>query len=115
MAGNRLDMKDVEDIKRLWKLGLTNRQIAKASGGKIHRNTVNKYVQEFSSGSLPVSPQSPAAIASIDWPLKIDWEKVRNEYLRGVPLNILHEELFEAGRVPVLYPGFWKQAQQRSF
>jgi hypothetical protein len=37
MAGNRLDMKDIEEIKRLWKMGLTNRQIAKASGGKIHR------------------------------------------------------------------------------
>ncbi len=44
MAGNRLDMKEIEEIRRLWRLGFTNRQIARASGGKIHRNTVNKYV-----------------------------------------------------------------------
>lgn len=115
MAGNRLDMKDVEEIRRLWKLGLTNRQIAKASAGKIHRNTVNKYVQEFAAVNAGAASvvAAPSEIPPADWPATVDWEKVRTEYLRGVPLNILHDELFEAGKVPVLYPGFWKQAQKR--
>lgn len=115
MAGNRLDMKDVEEIRRLWKMGLTNRQIAKASGGKIHRNTVNKYVQEFSvGGARDVSVvRSSVTELSVNWSATVDWENVRTEYLRGVPLNILHDELFETGKVPVLYPGFWKQAQKR--
>ena len=114
MAGNRLDMKDVEEIRRLWKMGLTNRQIAKASGGKIHRNTVNKYVQEFSNGSaVDLTDEVPMSEPAVSWATNVDWEKVRSEYLRGVPLNILHDELFECGKVPVLYPGFWKQAQKR--
>ena len=45
MAGNGLNMKDAEEIKRLWKLGIKNRQIARATG--THRNTVNKYVEHF--------------------------------------------------------------------
>lgn len=114
MAGNRLDMKDIEEIKRLWKMGLTNRQIAKASGGKIHRNTVNKYVQEFSVVTVGAGSEGEKSTNCVlDWTAAVDWEKVRTEYLHGVPLNILHDELFETGKVPVLYPGFWKQAQKR--
>ncbi|MBK8202548.1 MAG: hypothetical protein IPK68_09635 [Bdellovibrionales bacterium] len=115
MAGNRLDMKEIEEIRRLWKLGFTNRQIARASGGKIHRNTVNKYVLEFSTEeSLSGKGVGlPAIDSDIGWPDAVDWEKIRSEYLRGVPLSILHDELFETGKVPVLYPGFWKQAQKR--
>lgn len=115
MAGNRLDMKEIEEIRRLWKLGFTNRQIARASGGKIHRNTVNKYVLEFSSEeSLNGKGIGlPAVDSDLGWPDAVDWEKIRTEYLRGVPLSVLHDELFESGKVPVLYPGFWKQAQKR--
>jgi hypothetical protein len=115
MAGNRLDMKDIEEIRRLLKLGLTNRQIARASGGKIHRNTVNKYALEITAESSISSEGAalPAVESVISWPDSLDWEKVRTEYLRGVPLNILHDELFETGKVPVQYPGFWKQAQKR--
>lgn len=114
MAGNRLDMKDVNEIKRLWKLGLTNRQIARASNGKIHRNTVNKYVKEFEEekSKLPTVEQQKVEVTD-DWTTVLDWEYVRSEYLRGVPLNILHAELFETNKVPVQYPGFWKQAQKR--
>jgi hypothetical protein len=112
MAGNRLNMKEIEEIRRLWKLGLTNRRIAKACGGKIHRNTVNKYVQEFSIENKQADKTSPTVESPVSWSKAIDWEKIRAEYLRGVPLNILHDELFQSGKVPVLYPGFWKQSQK---
>lgn len=114
MAGNRLNMKDINEIKRLWKMGLTNRQIARASNGKIHRNTVNKYVKEFEDEKSPQPSVEENKIEPIeDWAATLDWEYVRSEYLRGVPLNILHSELFEVNKVPVQYPGFWKQAQKR--
>ena len=45
MAGTGLNVKDIFEIKRLWKLALPNRTIAKAL--RIHRNTVNKYVDQF--------------------------------------------------------------------
>jgi len=111
MAGNRLDMKDIEEVKRLWKMGLTNRQIAGASHGKIHRNTVNKYVKEFEAEG----PPKPAEIIfppAKDWTTDLDWPSIRSEFLRGVPLNIIYSELFETNRVPVQYAGFWKQAQK---
>lgn len=115
MAGNRLNMKDVNEIKRLWKLGLTNRQIARASNGKIHRNTVNKYVKEFGEENVApsMSPEPQNIAPTADWAQLLDWEYIRAEYLKGVPLNILHSELFESNKVPVQYPGFWKQAQKR--
>ena len=114
MAGNRLDMKDVNEIRRLWKMGLTNRQIARASNGKIHRNTVNKYVKEFEDEQLATSRSEENKVdLATDWAAILDWESLRSEYLRGVPLNILHSELYETNKVPVQYPGFWKQAQKR--
>ena len=114
MAGNRLNMKDINEIKRLWNLGLTNREISRASNGKIHRNTVNKYVKEFEEEiSTATQAITLAAEPTSDWTTDVDWENVRSEYLRGVPLNILHTELFEMNKVPVQYPGFWKQAQKR--
>ena len=47
MAGNGLNLKDINEIKRLWKLGLKKREIARIT--KVHRNTVRKYVDEFNS------------------------------------------------------------------
>ncbi len=107
MAGNGLNVKDINEAKRLWKLGLTNRQIARAT--KIHRNTINKYVEKFKNeNSCAVAIKLP-----IRWCAEIDWEKVRSEYLSGISLNVIHEELVESNRVQVQYAGFWKQAQKR--
>lgn len=108
MAGIGLNVKDINEAKRLWKLGLTNRQIARAT--KIHRNTINKYVEKFknekSISAVVIKP-------IINWSSEIDWEKVRSEYLGGVSLNVIHEELVEDKKVPVQYAGFWKQAQKK--
>ncbi len=37
MAGSELNLKDKNEIKRLWELGIKKRQIARAT--KVHRNT----------------------------------------------------------------------------
>lgn len=108
MAGNGLNMKDISEAKRLWKLGLTNRQIARAT--KIHRNTINKYVEKFKNEKLFSSLETKPPIS---WCAEIDWEKVRLEYLGGVCLNVIYEELVERKKVQVQYAGFWKQAQKR--
>jgi DNA-binding NarL/FixJ family response regulator len=56
MAENELNVKDINEVKRLWQLGIANRQIARAL--KIHRNTVNKYVEQFKSEILGLESQS---------------------------------------------------------
>lgn len=112
MAGKELCMKHASEIKRLRKLGFCKRKIARIL--KIHRNTVSKYFEEDSS-SNEASTLSETKQITIEstWVQEIDWEKVRSEYLSGVPLNIIHEELSESKKVSIQYPGFWKQAKKK--
>lgn len=109
MAGNGLSVKDIAEIKRLWGLKFKNRKIAKITG--VHRNTVNKYVAGFvveKSQPLNVlATQPPAPDVN-----QVDWLKVRSEFLSGVSLNVIHEELLEQNKVTVQYSGFWKQVQK---
>jgi transposase len=109
MAGNGLSVKDIAEIKRLWGLKFKNRKIAKITG--VHRNTVNKYVAGFvveKSQPLNVlAAQPPAPDVN-----QVDWLKVRSEFLSGVSLNVIHEELLEQNKVTVQYSGFWKQVQK---
>ena len=113
MAGNELNLKDVAEIKRLWKMGLKIREIARIT--KCHRGTVRKYINEFKlieSGEITnENPKISAQPAS--WTSSVDWEKVRTEYLSGVSLNVIHEELLDSSKLTVQYPGFWKQANKR--
>jgi transposase len=111
MAGNGLDLKKLEEIKRLLSLGLTNRQIAKAIG--VHRNTVNKYVEKINQPNFLNFEIESFVAESPAWTKEIDWENIRLEFLKGVPLNILHEELYDAGKVSLHYSGFWKQVKKR--
>lgn len=117
MAGNELNVKNIDEIKRLWKLGIGKRQIARALG--VHRNTVSKYLEELQSAAQAVgaaleAPPAPTATTQdSNWTSDVDWEKIRSEYLSGIPLNIIHDELFQSNQVPVQYPGFWKQAQKK--
>jgi len=107
MAPKGLDMKQIEEIRRLRALKITARQIAKIL--KISRNTVNKYIN---INDLDVKPYKEPAEAT--WADGVDWEKVRSEALRGVPLKILHEELAVRGLLTVKYPAFWKQLVKRA-
>lgn len=109
MAGNGLNVKDLAEIKRLWGLNFSNRAIAKTSG--IHRNTVNKYVAQFELEKYQ-PPKAIAAAATVAEINNIDWLKVRTDFLSGVSLNVIHEELVEQNKVSVKYPGFWKQVQK---
>ena len=105
MAGNGLDVKEIDEIKRLLNLGFTNRQIARSIN--VHRNTINKYVERINEKkSCENFVEPPPAQPSLGWTSQVDWENVRSEFLKGVPLNILHEELVESGKVSVLYNGF---------
>jgi transposase len=113
MAGSGLDVKEILEIKRLWKLGVKSRQIAKILN--VHRNTINKYVEQFrleagtADKNIVVLPEK---ILNQD-PSPIDWEKVRKEYLAGVSLTVIHEELLETNQTRVQYAGFWKQVQKK--
>ncbi len=107
MAGKGLEMADFNEIKRLQSLGLSNRKIGRALG--IHRNTVNKYLEP----TYQIQVERPEEVSKPGWAESVDWEEVRREYLKGVALNVLHEELCSEGRVPVQYPGFWKQAKKK--
>jgi len=101
-------MKEIIEIKRLWKLGLANRAISRALN--IHRNTVNKYVDQFKNENLI----SNVVVKKLDsWVDVIDWEKIRIEYLRGVSLNVIHEELLESNTINIQYAGFWKQLNKK--
>ena len=91
MAKKGLNVKEVSEIKRLLNLGLTNRQISTAL--KIHRNTINKYVEKIKNNSATEVETKVQPIPH--WSAEIDWEKVRREFLSGVPLNIIYEEFFE--------------------
>jgi transposase len=105
MARKVLNMSTIKEIRRLKELNLSERAIARAL--KIHRNTVKKYLLE----DLPLATAADESEAT--WQSQLDWQELRGEAERGVPLQVLWEEQHEAGRVPVLYPAFWKQLRKR--
>ncbi|MBX7232250.1 MAG: helix-turn-helix domain-containing protein [Bdellovibrionales bacterium] len=110
MAGKELKMKIIDEILRLKSMGKSKRQISKILG--IHRNTVSKYFENESNNIIKEEiKNSFCGIES--WVEKIEWEKIREEVLQGVPIQIIHEELREKGKLEVLYPAFWKQLRKR--
>jgi len=112
MAGKGLKMKEVDEIKRLRGLGLSNRQIAKALG--LHRNTVNRYGEQqgekegASGGTFASSEVAEQSVTSAG----MNWEQVRKDYLGGVTLKVIFEELQESGKTQLTYSGFWKQVKK---
>jgi transposase len=118
MAGQELNMKDIQEIRRLKALGFGKRRIARTLG--VHRDTVTKYFEESeveggATNTLPVNVLA-APVSEVDekWAGKIDWPSIRDEILKGVPINIVFSELVEQNKVPVQYPAFWKQLQRRA-
>lgn len=118
MANAGLNVKIVDEILRLKSLKFTKRQISRTLG--IHRNTITKYLEQHES-------QLSAAVAKVEacsnvmathgapaWVEGIDWQAVRDEILKAIPIQIVYEELFDQGKVPVTYPAFWKQLQRRA-
>jgi transposase len=117
MAPKGLDMKQIEEIKRLRTLGFSSRKISKCLG--VHRLTVKRYLDEDGVISTKVvdtllEAPVPLLAAPIPWVGHVDWEKVRTDALSGVPLKILHGELVASGATAVQYPAFWKQLSRRA-
>lgn len=115
MAGMELNVKEVLEIKRLWKFGFKKREISRIM--KVHRNTVTRYLLEFESEKNPqnilIQKSSAVPCENENWTERVDWEKVRSEYLAGVTLGVIHEELVENKQISVQYSGFWKQLKKR--
>ena len=106
MTRRSVSMLKQNEIKRLKKLGLSVRAIAKSL--KCSRKTVRKYLsEERAEDSKPSTPPP--------WVLSLDWEDIHREHTgkKGVPLNVLWEERVESGSVPVSYAGFWKQYKRK--
>ena len=122
MAKMGLNMKIVDEVLRLHKLGFKNRKIARALG--IHRATVTKYIelseQALTKKNIAGFPAPKFALTtapSVEVPLwheTLNWQKVRDDHQGGVPLNILHAELFASNQAPVTYPAFWKMLQKKA-
>ena len=106
MSGAALQMKIIEDVRRLAALNLTDRAIARAL--KIDRRSVKKYRE---SPNCEAASKPPTL--SPDWQRNLDWDEVIAEVRRGVPVNVVWEELKESGKINVQYPGFWKQLSKR--
>jgi transposase len=119
MAGRELDVKDIEEIKRLKALGFSKRKIALIA--RVHRDTVTKYLEQIDqqptdqpATHAPLGMVAPPPSDNPQWFETLDWPRIRDEILRGVPINIVYDEHAEAGKVPVQYPAFWKQLQKRA-
>lgn len=89
-----------KQILELHAQGMTARKIAKIL--KVGRNTIRRVINK-NSISDPGS-----AIPS--WTKSVDWEKVRLEASRGVPMNILARE--NASDV-ISYVQFWRQFHKK--
>jgi transposase len=106
MSGVVLNMKIIEDIRRLDALKLTDRAIARALN--IDRRSVKKY---RAAPNLKAAPILQTQIPG--WHDQLDWGEVIAAVRRGVPVNVVWEELRESGKIDIQYPGFWKQLSKR--
>jgi hypothetical protein len=115
MAAKGLNVKIVDEILRLKTLGFGKRKISRILG--LHRNTISKY---FDPTGPPVAPTDSIAQDAMvltdppDWCKSVDWQLVRDEILKNVPISIVYEELVDQGKVKVQYPAFWKQLHKRA-
>jgi len=116
MASKGLNMKIVEEIRRLKALGFGKRKIARTLG--VHRGTVARYYDD-NTASAVYNDEDVAEVlgnneAENRWAGEVDWQAVRDEVLTGIPINIVYAELVEKNKVPVQYAAFWKQLQRRA-
>ncbi|MBF0313620.1 MAG: IS21 family transposase [Oligoflexia bacterium] len=109
MAGKKLAMQKQLEILRLkTQFKLTDRTIARAL--KCSRNTVKKVLEQQSNSQSITSTES---VAIPEWIKSLGWNDLYKEYTRGTPLQVLWEENYSVGKIPVQYPGFWKQFTRR--
>ena len=117
MAAEVLAMAKQDEIWRFKKAGLTNRAIARALG--CSRKTIGKYLQTPPATQVSLIeansllPRVASQVASASWQDHVEWEKIIEEVRAGTPVKVLWEELVRDEKVPVEYPGFWKQLRRR--
>jgi transposase len=109
MAGKALAVEKEKEILRLKSLGVSDRQIAKAIG--VSRHTIKKYFELDQTG---VDAQGASVEVSVrHWSDDLNWPQILSEASKGVPLQILWQELVDKNEVSVQYPAFWKQLRKR--
>jgi hypothetical protein len=106
MAAKVFAVPKQREIQRLRGLGFKKKAVARTL--KCSITTVKKY-WNFSGEEIVVAP----AIENPTWVKAVNWEEIKNEANRGTPVNVLWEELSEAGKISVQYAGFWKQLRRR--
>ena len=89
-----------KQILELHAQGMTARKIAKVL--KVGRNTIRRVINKNSISEPGAAPPP--------WAQSVDWEKVRLEASRGVPMNILARE--NASDV-ISYVQFWRQFHKK--
>lgn len=105
MAARALVMSKQEEIRRLRGLGLKKKAVARALRCSV--NTVKRYWDpEHSPGPSKTTPPTFPI-----WTEKVGWSHVAAELSRGVPVNVLWEELCNSGQVTVQYPCVLETAQ----
>lgn len=99
MARRPISVNKQSEILRLKALGLKERAIARATGSS--RKTVRKYLNE--------TPQAPAPEVQMHF----TWDEIiRENQVNDVPLQLLWDELKDAGKTSWSYSYFWKQYQK---
>ena len=104
MARMALTMNKQNEIERLSKMALSERQIAR--GAKVSRTTVRKYLA-LKSKTTPLKEKP------VFWFETFDWSVINSEVEDGVTLKVLWEENFESKKITVDYPQFWKHYSKR--
>ena len=107
MTGRRTSMNKLNEIKRLLELKLPERTIARSL--QVSRNTVAK----VRLGNITQQQEANTSLFGQGWPLLVDWEKIKEEYLSGICLSILWEELKQAKTIHVNYSSFWKHFNKK--
>ena len=111
MAGKRVSIVKLEEVKRFSALGLSERQIAKALG--CSRNTIKKFLRDSCTSDVSTEAPIAAATAAVAWMHRLDWKSLSADAARGTPIQVLWEELKDDGQLAVNYPAFWKQLRKR--
>lgn len=112
MAAKGINVKIVDEIKRLQGMGFGKRRIARTL--KIHRDTVSKILENNPLENLAINLPEVKNISPDSWTEKIDWQAVRKEVLLGVTLNVIYDEMVKKHSLSIQYPAFWKQLQKRA-
>lgn len=97
----------IHEIRRMAKLGISQRKIAKALD--ISRNTVNKYLSDTADKRTAVKKYTAP------WADQIDWSEVNSETEKGGCLYHYWEVTIdvESSQLSVTYISFWREFKRR--